>query len=169
MEMELIARLQTQNPLFGYNICAGGEGVTGWHPSEETRNKLSLSARRRVGAKNPNYGHRWTDEMKASARQRKVSEETRQKISKAAKERTGEANPFYGKHHSAATKEKLAGLRRRAVEMFGKEMILLECFPSIKCAAERTGINSVAISNCCRGVTKTAGGYIWRYANNCDL
>ena len=29
IEIELIKRLHTQNPKYGYNICAGGDGVTG--------------------------------------------------------------------------------------------------------------------------------------------
>lgn len=167
MEINLIAELKTQDPEFGYNICAGGEGVTGWHPTDETRRKISEAAKRRCGMANPNYGHKWTDEMKASASKNKkgnMSDETRRAISESAKQRVGELNPFYGKHHSDETKKKLSELRSRAVEMFDKNMNLLNIFPSIKNASEITGINKVAISNCCRGKTMTSGGYIWRYA-----
>lgn len=57
IEKELIKELDTQNPERGYNICAGGEGTTGWHPSEETRQKISESAKRRTGINNANYGN----------------------------------------------------------------------------------------------------------------
>ena len=38
-----------------------------------------------------------------------------------------------------------------------------EIFPSIKVASEKTGIKAGSISNCCRGVCKTAGGYHWKF------
>lgn len=167
MEIKLIAELKTQDPEFGYNICAGGEGVTGWHPTDETRRKLSEAAKGKYGAANSNFGHKWTDEMKAAASKNKkenMSDETKRAISESAKQRVGELNPFYGRHHSDETKKRLSELRSRAVEMFDKNMNSLNIFPSIKSASETTGINKVAISNCCRGKTRTSGGYIWRYA-----
>lgn len=97
----------------------------------------------------------------ASEKHKNVSEETRQKLSEAAKKRCGEKNPFYGKTHSGETKELLSKLRRRPVTMSDKNNNVLCTYPSIKAAAEDTGINKVAISNCCRGLTKTSGGFIW--------
>lgn len=166
LEIKLIAEWNTQNPDLGYNICAGGEGVVGWHPSDETKRKISEAQKGKFGEKNPNYGHKWTDEMKAvaSEKHKNVSEETRQKLSEAAKKRCGEKNPFYGKTHSGETKELLSKLRRRPVTMSDKNNNVLCTYPSIKAAAEDTGINKVAISNCCRGLTKTSGGFIWQYA-----
>lgn len=166
LEIKLIAELQTQNPLFGYNICAGGEGVTGWHPTEETRRKISVAQSGRFGSANSNFGHKWTDEMKAKASEqhRNISDGTRRKISESAKQRVGERNSFFGKHHSAETKERLAQHRWRAVEMLDNYGVVLQRFPSINNASESTGINKGAISNCCRGKSKTSGGYIWRYA-----
>ena len=38
-------------------------------------------------------------------------------------------------------------------------------YPSIKAASEETGIIRVSISNVCRGKTKTAGGYHWRFVS----
>ena len=39
-------------------------------------------------------------------------------------------------------------------------------YNSIKEAGKETKINESAISNCCRGVSKTAGGYHWKYIKN---
>lgn len=167
IEIKLISEWNTQNPDFGYNICAGGEGVTGWHPTAETREKIGKAHRGQYGDKNPNYGHKWTDEMKMSASKRKrgtMSADTRRKMSEAAKERVGDKNPFFGKRHTAETKEKISKARSRAVVMLDKSMAVLNTYPSIKAASESTGINKVAISNCCRGVTKTSGGFVWQYA-----
>ena len=40
-----------------------------------------------------------------------------------------------------------------------------EIYESIKSASEKCKINAKSISNCCRGVSKTAGGYHWKFAN----
>lgn len=40
-EMEFIAKFQANNPEFGYNLTDGGEGIVGFHHSEETKKKLS--------------------------------------------------------------------------------------------------------------------------------
>ncbi len=169
IEIDLIKKWNTQSDLYGYNICSGGEGVKGWHPSEETKRKISESAKRRTGENNPNFGHRWTDEMKAKAGERKrrenLSEETLKKMSEAASDREGSNNPFFGKHHTDEAKQNMAKYRQRPVKMFDIDMTFIREFPSIKNAQEETGIHKVAISNCCRGVTKTSGGYIWQYSD----
>ena len=171
IEKEFIAKWKTQDPEFGYNVCAGGDGVKGWKPSEETRRKISESAKKRVGELNPNYGHRWTPEMRAAAsiRQRRenLSAETLRRMSEAAKERNKKygAN-FQGKHHSDETKRRLSEAKSRAVKMYDLDGNYIRDFPSIKKAAEITNGSKVGISNCCRGVTKTSGGYVWKYSDS---
>ncbi len=41
-----------------------------------------------------------------------------------------------------------------------------EVFDSVTRAAESCGIHRTAISNCLRGITKTAGGYVWQYVES---
>lgn len=47
LEIQLIAKYETQNPMKGYNIAAGGNVVTGmrWKLSEETKKKMSEAAK----------------------------------------------------------------------------------------------------------------------------
>ena len=161
----MIAKLKSQDDRYGYNICSGGDGVRGWKPSEDTRKKISDASKGKFGEKNSNYGHKWTDEMKKKASLRNVSDETRKKISESAKNRVGNKNPFFGKHHSEETKSKLSKLRSRPVNMYDKDMRLIETFESILSASKLKDVNKVSISNCCRGITQTAGGFIWKYAN----
>lgn len=52
-EMELIFKFKSNNPKFGYNLTDGGEGIVGFHHSEETRKKLSESHSKE---KHWNYG-----------------------------------------------------------------------------------------------------------------
>ena len=42
---------------------------------------------------------------------------------------------------------------------------LINLFDSMHSASRATGINQSSISMCCSGKHKTAGGYIWRYAD----
>lgn len=42
---------------------------------------------------------------------------------------------------------------------------LLNVFDSGKLASEETNISQTSISSCCKGRTKTAGGYIWKFAS----
>ena len=161
--------MKTQDPRFGYNITSGGDGVSGWHPSEKTRKKISESAKKRIGELNPNFGHSWTSKMKMKAgekhRKENLSEETLKKMSNSAKGRIGDRNSFFGKHHSDETRKMLSALKSRPVKMFGTSGNLMRTFPSIKDAAREMGISGAAISNCCRGITRTSGGYIWKYDN----
>lgn len=172
-EISLIQQWHTTDPIYGYNITSGGDGITGWKHTEETKKKLSNAAKKRVGSKNPNFGHQWTEEMKkiyGEARKREnLSEATIMKMSQSASGRFGDKNPFYGKHHTEETKMILAKLRWRAVAMFDVNGEFLHQFPSINEASKETGIHKVAISNCCRGITKTSGGFVWKYLDNSDL
>jgi len=45
-EIKYIAEYNTRNPLYGYNMTDGGEGVLGYCPSEETRQKMRLARSR---------------------------------------------------------------------------------------------------------------------------
>jgi hypothetical protein len=76
-----------------HNRSDGGEGNSGWVPSEETRRKKS---ERMKGKNNPNYG-------------KSPSEETRKKQSESLK---GKNNPFYGKKHSEETKKNWSEKRK---------------------------------------------------------
>lgn len=111
----------------GYNLTKGGDGVSGWHHSEETKKKISEAGmgkhpseetRRKIG-----------DKHKGKI----VSKETREKLSKAVKGEknhnygkkfskehcqkisnalSGENHPLYGKHPSEETRRKLSESRR---------------------------------------------------------
>jgi hypothetical protein len=42
---------------------------------------------------------------------------------------------------------------------------LINTYLTGKEASKKTGVSASGICNCCKGKIKTAGGYIWRYAN----
>ena len=61
IEIGLIKLFDSTNPDKGYNITAGGEGTNGWHPSDETKKKISES---KIGENNYWYGKKLSDEHK---------------------------------------------------------------------------------------------------------
>lgn len=169
IEKEYIEKYKTQDDEFGYNITSGGDGICGLIHSDNTKKKISEYAKERRGSKNPNYKHKWSKEMKnkASERHKKenLSPETIRKMSESAikNARKGELNPFYGQKHTEETKRLLSKLRSRSIYMFDKDGNFIREYESINAAAKDFGISSVGISNCCRHVTNSSGGYIWKY------
>lgn len=62
------------------------------------------------------------------------------------------------------SRRKASSKRMKKVLQFDKNNVLINEFDSMEIASLKTGVRASCISACCRGETKTAGGYIWRYA-----
>lgn len=94
------------------------------------------------GENNPMYG-------------KQHSEETRIKISEAIK---GENNPMHGKFGSECpNSKKVAQYDKNTLE-------LIKIWDSMRDVKLELGIGH--ISECCRGKRKSAGGFIWKYAED---
>ncbi|WP_339165415.1 NUMOD4 domain-containing protein [Siminovitchia sp. FSL W7-1587] len=52
---------------------------------------------------------------------------------------------------------------KRVLQIDKKTGEILQEFPSVYSAGRETGIDRMGIKRVCRGVRKTAGGYIWRH------
>lgn len=52
----------------------------------------------------------------------------------------------------------------KKVNQYDKGNNFIASYPSLKEAERQLGIQTTLISQCCRGILKTAGGYIWEYA-----
>lgn len=134
LEIFYIKEYNTKAPN-GYNLTDGGDGIFGWEPSYEYRQKCServkqLHKNKKVGM----YGKTHTEETKQKMSEslkgnqnclgRVLSEETKSKISTSHKGKTlsnstkkkisenhhnvsGKNNPMYGKKHSPETIEKM--------------------------------------------------------------
>ena len=127
------------------NCTWGGEGSSGFHHSEETKQKISESEK---GEKHYMYGkHR--------------SEETKRKMSEIM---SGENNPMYGKYHSEEAKLKMS-----------KKIICTTTSEIFNSITEAGNYYNVAhIVECCKGRYKSAGKLPngeplrWKYLENCD-
>ena len=93
------------------NMTNGGEGVSGWVPSEETKMNISVA--------NKGKTHSEESRKKMSEAKKNMSDETRRKMSEASK---GENHPNYGKTLSEETKRKLSESHKNPSEESRKKM-----------------------------------------------
>ena len=146
-EVWLIALYQTQDREHGYNLTAGGEGVTGYHHTEEHKAKCSA-----VHMGNTN----WLG--------RKHTEETKQRMSAA---QIGNKNNL-GNKMSDETKAKIGLMHGKPViKIYNGEEIAV--YRSAREAARDMGMDSSGITRACCGKQKTVGGCQWRYASSMSL
>lgn len=156
-EIELIAQYKSTDRAYGYNFDYGGN-LRG-PVSEETKAKLSQFNLGKV-----------------------MSPEVRAKISQTTK---GKAAYWYGRRHTEKTKKLISENRKgkggqvpfteerkekiRQTQMGNqnapqKTTRCIETgivYHSAREAARQTGLRSAAISECCRGVRQTYGGFHW--------
>lgn len=131
----------------GYNQTIGGGGLRGYKASDETRRKISANHARLRGPANPNYG-----KMKSGSEAlhygKKHSEEARRKM------RENHAD-FRGAKSPNAT----------AVDQFSKDGVFIKRWGCIQDAANGLDMSRKNIGAVCRGKRITAGGFVWRYAD----
>lgn len=154
------------------------EAKLGKTMSKETKDKLSKI---KQGENNPFYGKHHTQNIKNIISQ------------KASDRNIGEGNPFYGKHHSIEAKIKMSeahkkipkekhgrygktispkakeAMRRsnmKPVAQYDKENNFIKIYESATQAGKAVSCGIDAISNCCRGKSKTCMGYIFKYVED---
>ena len=131
-----------------YNETEGGEGVTGWIPSEEWKEKQSKSRKKWYQTKEgKEKAKKQSEQMKNNNinNGRKHTEQWKKEHSQCMQ---GTNNPNYGKHTQ------------------GKKCLCIELnqiFNSTREAAKIIGVAHTNIVAACRGQQKTAGGYHWQY------
>ena len=154
---------------YGYNLTNGGDGMEGYIPSEETRNKLRKANK---GEKHPMFGKKRSEETRQKLSEankgKKRSEETRKKQSEAKK---GKRNHNFGKKRSEETRKKTSETNKckKKVQQFDLNGNFIKEFYCINEAGRQTGIFASGIVLVCKGKQKTAGGFIWKYAEDHDI
>lgn len=179
----------------GYNSTDGGDGTLGRQYSDEERKIRSerMSGENnhmygKTGELSPNYGVKFSEEHKRKIAEanigKKISKETRDKLSKSQKERykNKENHPMFGRKHRQESIDNMI-LHRRSYKgkdnpNYGKHCVsrkkvmqltktfeFVSFYDSILEASRITEIDNSGISKVCKGLQKTCGGYIWRYAD----
>ena len=148
-EKELIAKYNTTDMSFGYNLEHGG--INGFH-SEETKAKISKAHKGKT-----------------------FSKEHLENLSKAHKGMNmGKNNPNFGKKPSAETSRKMSDAKKdiyngtgnpnsKCVLQYDLSGNFIKEWEYISMASAELGICLSSIGQCCRGKQRKAGGYIWRF------
>jgi group I intron endonuclease len=183
-EKEYIKKYNSQVPN-GYNILPGGEGggFLGKTHSEETRKKIGESGKV-FREKNPNhfetYREKHTEAMKKvdissalknSEKFKKAMEERRisGKISEETKKKISESVTKYLSNNREKHRNAITSAIGKKITQYTKDNIFVKEYISIAEAGRTSGVKGKTIQNVLSGRNKTAGGFIWKYADEKDL
>lgn len=150
--------------------------------SETLKNNCKVS-----GENNPNYGKAMSEEQKEKISNtlkelyenkenhpmynKHHTEETKRKISDSKKGKCyGDKHPMYGKHHTDEARQKISesqtganNHRAKKVDQYDLNGNFIKTWDYVKQAGNELQICYQSISSCCRGKSKSAGGFLWRY------
>ena len=131
VEIELIAKYQSNDREHGYNSSIGGEINRGWHYShtDETKKKLSKSISE--WHKRPEVKERLSKSQKG----KKFSDEHRMKLSESHK---GKVSGMKGKKHSDASRKKMSESQKNSTKVYSEEGLnrIREAAKNRKCSDE---------------------------------
>ncbi len=168
LEKYYIGLFQSNKYEFGYNRSTGGEfPAEGFHHTDESKKKISNAfIGRFAGELNPMYGIHDNHICDESGH---LPKQTRERISIKAKERYKQ-DKNYAKKMQGFNEKKM-----RAVNQYDLNGNFIMQYKSRNEAHQITGICPQTIHKVCKRVLtksgdfhKTAGGYQWRFADDCD-
>lgn len=192
LETFYIKKFNLTDPAYGYNQTNGGDGISGFLHTNETKCRMSKSrtghltsfeTREKISASNKGSNNGMFGKIPWN-KGVSISQETRSKISLSrAGKASGVNHPMYGKHHKEESIRKMSNSHKgatpwnkgvstgivppntRGVSMYDMQNNHIRNFSSIAEAARFVGGSRGNISKCCKKKYTHAYGYIWRY---CD-
>ena len=138
-EIELIAKYKSNQRGYGYNLTSGGETCV---VCIESRKKMSDSH------KGIPLSEKHKECLKHGRHKRKVQ-------------------PNAGKHLSKEWKKHVSESLSKKVCQYDLNGNLINIYNSSVIASKISGVVNSNISRCCNGKLKSAGGFVWRYHNDC--
>lgn len=166
-EIELIKYYRENTNYRLTNVTDGGEGSTGWHPTQEIKNKMSRASKEKW--KDENFKNKML-ELRQGEDSPYKSQAFRDKISSLV---SGENNPNFNHRWSDKQKEHLSNVRKenglaaginnpRATKIICMETG--EVFDMIKEAQEKYKVHDeTSFSIALKDQKRTAGGLHWRF------
>lgn len=161
-EIELIAKCNSTDKNYGYNIENGGKCVG--RVSEETKIKISKNnARYWKGKKLPKETR---EKMSLSMKNRKIKRESIFKAleTKRKKYPNGIIISFEERKRRS-DKMKNNKISAKGIIQLDREGNFIKEWFCISDASRELKINNGSIVSCAKGRRKSAGGYIWKYRN----
>ena len=160
LEMELIREIGIKNLC---NSTEGGEGMSGWRPSEKTRKKIGDRSR----------GRRHTKEA------REKMSNSRKNVPKSKEHVESQAKSMKGKEFSEEHRKNLSEALKKVkvkpewgIKSGKARMYPVICinngveYESTRDAAYALGVDKSSVSRVCTGKYKHTQGYIFRYKND---
>lgn len=168
-EKYYIKTLNTKSPN-GYNLTDGGQGIHGYHHTEETKRIIGEKVKQNA---NKIYTPERSQKISKANKGKKFSVEHKRKLSVIAQQRTGDKNPFFGRTHTDETKHKSALKLSKTYYQIDKITgEILNRFECPRDAAEyiqslhitKASLNSImhGIRMCSEGRYSNSYGYIWK-------
>jgi hypothetical protein len=144
------------------NLTDGGEGKSGWAPTEKTK---SLWSKQRTGKGNHRFGKTGNQ---SALYGRQLSDEHKEKLSVAFK---GEKNPMHGQSRTQEVKDKISQKKRGIPQP--EKQVAMECIETKQqfCSVKEASLWATGCSNkhpnlirsAKSGGIKSAYGYHWKY------
>lgn len=144
------------------NLSDGGQSNLNLSPSQETRRKISLGNKGKIGYWK---GKKMTIEHKSNIGKGgiglKRTDETKKNISDSLKGKK------LSQQHKKAISNGLSGYKKGVFKICPKTNEILNEYTSIAEAIKQNGLEKVKTNliGVCKGRGKTCGGYIWKYKN----
>lgn len=158
----------------GYNLTDGGDGSKGL--TEESIERIRQKNKLLVGGKNSRYGKKNSQKHNTAIRNanlgKKHSIETKEKLrqmnlgkkqSAENKEKLRQANTGRVRSKEKITQAQKNQPHAIKVDQYKKDGSFVCSYISAIEACRQTGVNNTSIANCCKGKSKSSGGYIWKF------
>lgn len=188
-EAELIKKFHADEIEYGFNVQTGG--VRGFTHNEEARKKIAETSR--LHWQDPEYRKKVHDSQVIAQSKEEVKKkksecakeryhndkEYREKLIESARLRMND--PIIKEEYRRRSKkmweslefrkqwaEKMGGANNptaRAVDQYTLDGLFIKRYSTCKEGAEATGTIRSGVTACAKGKQKSAGGYIWRYAD----
>lgn len=167
MEKQLIAKYNSNNPMFGYNMTKGGDGTLGIKRSKEQVEHLKKILSKPIYQRdlNGNLIKKWQS-VRAIERELGYA---RSNITLCCKHKTYQAYGYLWSYDEDYIKQKKIRKNCKTVYQYDLDGNFVQKWESVSEIHKVLGYNKTNISHCCLGKLKSVYGYIWTYEENKNI